>query len=145
MKQYDYLIVGAGLFGATFAYLAKQAGRRCLVVDKRQHTGGNAYCEDVDGIHVHKYGAHIFHTKNKEVWDFVNGLATFNRYTNSPIANYKGRLYNLPFNMNTFYQIWGVRTPQEAKAKIDEQRQEMAGREPQNLEEQAISLVGRDI
>ena len=145
MKQYDYIIVGAGLFGATFAYLAKQAGRHCLVIDKRPHIGGNAYCEDVDGIHVHKYGAHIFHTKNKEVWEFVNSLATFNRYTNSPIANYKGRLYNLPFNMNTFYQIWGVRTPQEAKAKIDEQRQEMAGREPQNLEEQAISLVGRDI
>ena len=145
MKQYDYIIVGAGLFGATFAYLAKQAGRHCLVIDKRPHTGGNAYCEDVDGIHVHKYGAHIFHTKKKEVWEFVNSLATFNRYTNSPIANYKGRLYNLPFNMNTFYQIWGVRTPQEAKAKIDEQRQEMAGRKPQNLEEQAISLVGRDI
>ena len=145
MKQYDYIIVGAGLFGATFAYLAKQAGRHCLVIDKRPHTGGNAYCEDVDGIHVHKYGAHIFHTKNKEVWEFVNSLATFNRYTNSPIANYKGRLYNLPFNMNTFYQIWGVRTPQEAKAKIEEQRQEMAGRKPQNLEEQAISLVGRDI
>ena len=145
MKQYDYIIVGAGLFGATFAYLAKQAGRHCLVIDKRPHIGGNAYCEDVDGIHVHKYGAHIFHTKKKEVWEFVNSLATFNRYTNSPIANYKGRLYNLPFNMNTFYQIWGVRTPQEAKAKIDEQRQEMAGREPQNLEEQAISLVGRDI
>ena len=145
MKQYDYLIVGAGLFGATFAYLAKQAGKRCLVIDKRQHTGGNAYCEDVDGIHVHKYGAHIFHTKNKEVWDFVNSLVTFNRYTNSPIANYKGRLYNLPFNMNTFYQMWGVKTPQEAKAKIDSQRREMEGRTPQNLEEQAISLVGRDI
>ena len=133
------------MFGATFAYLAKQAGRHCLVIDKRPHIGGNAYCEDVDGIHVHKYGAHIFHTKKKEVWEFVNSLATFNRYTNSPIANYKGRLYNLPFNMNTFYQIWGVRTPQEAKAKIEEQRQEMAGRKPQNLEEQAISLVGRDI
>jgi len=145
MKQYDYLIVGAGLFGATFAYLAKQAGKRCMVIDKRQHTGGNAYCEDVNGIHVHKYGAHIFHTKNKEVWEFVNGLTTFNRYTNSPIANYKGRLYNLPFNMNTFYQIWGVKTPQEAKTKIDEQRKEMEGRTPQNLEEQAISLVGRDI
>jgi len=145
LKQYDYIIVGAGLFGATFAYLAKQAGRHCLVIDKRPHIGGNAYCEDVDGIHVHKYGAHIFHTKKKEVWEFVNSLATFNRYTNSPIANYKGRLYNLPFNMNTFYQIWGVRTPQEAKAKIEEQRQEMAGRKPQNLEEQAISLVGRDI
>ena len=145
MKRYDYLIVGAGLFGATFAYLAKQSGKHCLVIDKRPHVGGNVYCEDIDGIHVHKYGAHIFHTNNKEVWDFVNGLATFNRYTNSPVANYKDRLYNLPFNMNTFYQIWGVRTPQEAKAKIDEQRQEMAGREPQNLEEQAISLVGRDI
>ena len=145
MKQYDYLIVGAGLFGATFAYLAKQAGKRCLVIDKRPHTGGNAYCEDVDGIHVHKYGAHIFHTKNKEIWDFANSLVTFNRYTNSPIANYKGRLYNLPFNMNTFYQIWGVKTPQEAKAKIEEQRKEMEGRTPQNLEEQAISLVGRDI
>ena len=145
MKNYDYLIVGAGLFGATFAYLARQAGKRCLVVDKRPHTGGNAYCEDVDGIHVHKYGAHIFHTKDKRIWDFVNGLATFNRYTNSPIANYKGRLYNLPFNMNTFYQLWGVRTPQEASAKIEEQRREMEGRTPQNLEEQAISLVGRDI
>ena len=145
MKQYDYLIVGAGLFGATFAYLAKQAGKRCLVIDKRPHTGGNAYCENVDGIHVHNYGAHIFHTKNKEIWDFANSLVTFNRYTNSPIANYKGRLYNLPFNMNTFYQIWGVKTPQEAKAKIEEQRKEMEGRTPQNLEEQAISLVGRDI
>ena len=145
MKQYDYLIVGAGLFGATFAYLAKQAGKRCLVIDKRPHTGGNAYCENVDGIHVHKYGAHIFHTKNKEIWDFANSLVTFNRYTNSPIANYKGNLYNLPFNMNTFYQIWGVKTPQEAKAKIEEQRKEMEGRTPQNLEEQAISLVGRDI
>ena len=145
MKQYDYLIVGAGLFGATFAYLAKQAGKRCLIIDKRQHTGGNAYCEDVDGIHVHIYGAHIFHTKNKEIWDFANSLVTFNRYTNSPIANYKGRLYNLPFNMNTFYQIWGVKTPQEAKAKIEEQRKEMERRTPQNLEEQAISLVGRDI
>ena len=145
MKQYDYLIVGAGLFGATFAYMAKQAGKRCLVIDKRPHTGGNAYCEDVDGIHVHKYGAHIFHTKNKEIWDFANSLVTFNRYTNSPIANYKGRLYNLPFNMNTFYQIWGVKTPQEAKVKIEEQRREMEGRTPQNLEEQAISLVGRDI
>ena len=145
MKQYDYLIVGAGFMGATFAYLAKQAGKRCLVVDKRSHTGGNAYCEDVEGIHVHQYGAHIFHTKNRAVWEFVNRLATFNRYTNSPIANYKGRLYNLPFNMNTFYQMWGVRTPQEAQAKIEEQRREMEGREPQNLEEQAISLVGRDI
>ena len=145
MKQYDYLIVGAGIFGATFVYLAKQAGKRCLVIDKRPHTGGNTYCEDIDSIHVHKYGAHIFHTKSKQIWDFANSLVTFNRYTNSPIANYKGRLYNLPFNMNTFYQMWGVRTPQEAKAKIEEQRKEMEGRTPQNLEEQAISLVGRDI
>ena len=145
MKEYDYLIVGAGLFGSTFAYMARKAGKRCLVIDKRTHTGGNIYCEDVDGIHVHKYGAHIFHTKNREVWQFVNSLAEFNRYTNSPIANYKGRLYNLPFNMNTFYQMWGVKTPAEALAKINEQRAEMNGREPQNLEEQAISLVGRDI
>jgi UDP-galactopyranose mutase len=145
MKEYDYLIVGAGLFGSTFAYMARKAGKRCLVIDKRPHTGGNIYCEDVDGIHVHKYGAHIFHTKNREVWQFVNSLAEFNRYTNSPIANYKGRLYNLPFNMNTFYQMWGVKTPAEALAKINEQRAEMNGREPQNLEEQAISLVGRDI
>ena len=145
MKQYDYLIVGAGLLGATFAYLAKQSGKRCLIIDKRSHTGGNAFCENVDGINVHKYGAHIFHTKNKKIWDFANQLVCFNRYTNSPIANYKGELYNLPFNMNTFYQLWGVRTPQDAQAKIDEQRQEMKGRVPQNLEEQAISLVGRDI
>ncbi len=145
MKQYDYLIVGAGLLGATFAYLAKQSGKRCLIIDKRPHTGGNAFCENVDGINVHKYGAHIFHTKNKKIWDFANQLVCFNRYTNSPIANYKGELYNLPFNMNTFYQLWGVRTPQDAQAKIDEQRQEMKGRVPQNLEEQAISLVGRDI
>lgn len=145
MKEYDYLIVGAGLFGSTFAYMARKAGKRCLVIDKRPHTGGNIYCEDVDSIHVHKYGAHIFHTKNREVWQFVNSLAEFNRYTNSPIANYKGRLYNLPFNMNTFYQMWGVKTPAEALAKINEQRAEMNGREPQNLEEQAISLVGRDI
>jgi UDP-galactopyranose mutase len=145
MKEYDYLIVGAGLFGSTFAYMARKAGKNCLVIDKRPHTGGNIYCEDVDGIHVHKYGAHIFHTKNHEVWQFVNSLAEFNRYTNSPIANYKGQLYNLPFNMNTFYQMWGVKTPAEALAKINEQRAEMNGREPQNLEEQAISLVGRDI
>ncbi len=157
MKNYDYLIVGAGLFGATFAYLARQAGKRCLVIDKRAHKGGNAYCEDVDGIHVHKYGAHIFHTKDKRIWDFANSLATFNRYTNSPIANYKGRLYNLPFNMNTFYQMWGVKTPQEAREKIDEQRAEASEKlrmkcerlgvpcEPQNLEEQALLLVGRDI
>ena len=147
--QYDYLIVGSGLFGATFAYFAKQAGKRCLVIDKRPQLGGNVYCEEVEGIHVHKYGAHIFHTSNKQVWDFVNSLVPFNRYTNSPVANYKGELYNLPFNMNTFHQIWGVITPAEAKAKIEEQRAEalaaLNGREPQNLEEQALLLVGRDI
>lgn len=147
--QYDYLIVGSGLFGATFAYFAKQAGKRCLVIDKRPHLGGNVYCEDMEGIHVHKYGAHIFHTSNKRVWDFVNSLVPFNRYTNSPVANYKGELYNLPFNMNTFHQMWGVITPAEAKAKIEEQRAEalaaLNGREPQNLEEQALLLVGRDI
>jgi UDP-galactopyranose mutase len=147
--QYDYLIVGSGLFGATFAYFAKQAGKRCLVIDKRPQLGGNVYCEDMEGIHVHKYGAHIFHTSNKHVWDFVNSLVPFNRYTNSPVANYKGELYNLPFNMNTFHQMWGVITPAEAKAKIEEQRAEaltaLNGREPQNLEEQALLLVGRDI
>ena len=147
--QYDYLIVGSGLFGATFAYFAKQAGKRCLVIDKRPQLGGNVYCEDIEGIHVHKYGAHIFHTSNKHVWDFVNSLVPFNRYTNSPVANYKGELYNLPFNMNTFHQMWGVITPVEAKAKIEEQRAEalsaLNGREPQNLEEQALLLVGRDI
>ena len=149
MRRYDYLIVGAGLFGSTFAYKAKQAGKTCLVIDKRPHLGGNVYCEEVEGIHVHKYGAHIFHTNNKEVWDFVNSIVPFNRYTNCPVANYYGELYNLPFNMNTFHQIWGVITPAEAKAKIDEQRAEalamLNGREPQNLEEQALCLVGRDI
>ncbi len=149
MKQYDYLIVGAGMFGAVVAYRARKAGKRVLVVDKRSHVGGNVYCEDVAGIPVHKYGAHIFHTDNKEVWQFVNSLVEFNRYTNCPVANYKGRLYNLPFNMNTFSQMWGVVTPQEAQAKIDEQRAAavaaLDGREPQNLEEQALSLVGRDI
>ena len=144
-KEYDFLIVGAGFLGATFAYLASQSGKRCLVVDKRPHVGGNAYCRNVDGIQVHVYGAHIFHTKDEEVWRFVNKFATFNRYTNSPIANYKGRLFNLPFNMNTFYQMWGVTTPQQALAKIEGQRSEMAGREPANLEEQAIKLVGRDL
>ena len=147
--QYDYLIVGSGLFGATFAYFAKQAGKRCLVIDKRPQLGGNVYCEDMEGIHVHKYGAHIFHTSNKHVWDFVNSLVPFNRYTNSPVANYKGELYNLPFNMNTFHQMWGVVTPAVAQAKIEEQRAEalaaLNGREPQNLEEQALLLVGRDI
>lgn len=149
MEKYDYLIVGSGLFGATFAYKARQAGKRCLVIDRRPQLGGNVYCEDVDSIHVHKYGAHIFHTSNKEVWDFVNAIVPFNRYTNSPIANYHGELYNLPFNMNTFNRLWGVKTPEEAKAKIEEQRAEavaaLAGREPANLEEQALTLVGKDV
>lgn len=149
MTHYDYLIVGSGLFGATFAYRAKQAGKKCLVIDQRPQLGGNVFCEDREGIHVHTYGAHIFHTANKEVWDFVNALVPFNRYTNCPVANYKGELYNLPFNMNTFYQMWGVHTPEEAQAKINEQRAEVAamlnGREPANLEEQALMLVGRDI
>jgi len=149
MKKYDYLIVGSGLFGATFAYRAKQAGKRCLVMDKRPYLGGNVYCENIEGINVHKYGAHIFHTNNKVVWDFVNALVPFNRYTNSPVANFHSELYNLPFNMNTFAQLWGVRTPDEAKAKIEEQRADVAamlgGAEPQNLEEQALLLVGRDI
>ena len=147
--KYDYLIVGSGLFGATFAYRAKQAGKTCLVIDKRPHLGGNVYCENIEGINVHKYGAHIFHTNNKAVWDFVNALVPFNRYTNCPVANFHGELYNLPFNMNTFAQLWGVRTPDEAKAKIEEQRAEalaaLNGREPQNLEEQALCLVGKDI
>lgn len=148
-KEYDYLIVGSGLFGATFAYFAKKAGKKCLVIDKRSQLGGNVYCEEVEGINVHKYGAHIFHTSNKEVWNFVNSIVEFNRYTNCPVANYKGKLYNLPFNMNTFCQMWGVTTPEEAKEKIDEQKSEavaaLNGREPQNLEEQALCLVGRDI
>ena len=147
--KYDYLIVGSGLFGATFAYFAKKAGKKCLVIDKRPQLGGNVYCEKIEGINVHKYGAHIFHTSNKKVWDFVNSIVEFNRYTNCPVVNYKGKLYNLPFNMNTFYQMWGVTTPEEAKAKIDEQKSEavaaLNGREPQNLEEQALCLVGRDI
>ena len=146
MKQYDYLIVGSGLFGAVFAHEAQKAGKRCLVVEKRTHTGGNIYCEEIAGIHVHKYGAHIFHTDNKEVWQYVNQLVEFNRYTNSPIANYEGKLYNLPFNMNTFYQLWGVRTPDEAKAKIKEQCKEYEYiTNPQNLEEQALKLCGKDI
>ena len=151
-KEYDYLIVGSGLFGATFAYRAKQAGKKCLVIDKRNHKGGNVYCENIEGINVHKYGAHIFHTSNKKVWNFVNSIVEFNRYTNSPVANYKGKLYNLPFNMNTFYQMWGVVTPQEAKEKIEEQKaaavesmQQAGITEPRNLEEQAISLIGTDI
>ena len=157
--KYDYLIVGSGLFGATFAHLATKQGKKCLVIDKRPHLGGNVYCSPYtlptgEGrgeavINVHKYGAHIFHTNNKEVWDFVNSIVEFNRYTNSPVANYKGKLYNLPFNMNTFHQMWGVKTPEEAKVKIEEQKAEamaaLNGREPQNLEEQALTLVGKDI
>lgn len=147
--KYDYLIVGSGLYGATFTYRAKQVGKRCLIIDKRPHLGGNLYCENIEGINVHKYGAHIFHTSNKEVWDFVNSIVEFNRYTNCPVANYKGELYNLPFNMNTFSCLWGVKTPAEAQAKIDEQKAEavaaLNGREPENLEEQALCLVGKDI
>lgn len=145
MNQYDYLIVGSGLFGATFAYRAKQAGKKCLVIDKRNHLGGNMFCEDIEGIHVHKYGPHIFHTSNKQVWDFVNSIVEFNRFTESPVAIYKGKAYNLPFNMNTFNEMWGTITPQAAREKIEEQRKEMEGKTPENLEEQAISLVGRDI
>lgn len=149
MEKYDYLIVGSGLFGATFAYRAKQMGKKCLVIDKRPHLGGNVYCENIEGINVHKYGAHIFHTSSKEVWEFVNSIVEFNRYTNSPVANFKGKIYNLPFNMNTFYQMWGVTTPEQAKVKIDVQKLEaqvkLNGREPQNLEEQALTLVGKDI
>ena len=151
-KQYDYLIVGAGIYGATFACMAHRQGKSCLVIDKRNHLGGNIYCENIEGINVHKYGAHIFHTSNKKVWDFVNSIVEFNRYTNSPIANYKGKQYNLPFNMNTFYQMWGVLTPAEAQAKIQEQRQEALEKmradgaaEPRNLEEQAQILIGKDI
>ena len=148
-KKYDYLIVGAGLFGAVFTHEAKLAGKRCLVIDKRVHLGGNVYCENVAGINVHKYGAHIFHTSNKEVWDFVNSIVPFNRYTNSPLARYKNQLFNLPFNMNTFSRMWDVSTPAEAMKVIEEQKREakerLNGREPQNLEEQALMLVGRDI
>ena len=143
--KYDYLVVGSGLYGATFAYLAKKKGKKVLVIDKRNQLGGNIYCENVEGINVHKYGAHIFHTSNKDVWDFVNKFVPFNRYTNSPVANFHGKLFNLPFNMNTFYQIWGVTTPDEAKAKIEEQKKESGIENPKNLEEQAISLVGKDI
>lgn len=144
MKKYDYVLVGAGLYSGVIAYLAGQAGKNCLVLERRDHTGGNIYCEEIEGIHVHKYGAHIFHTSNKEVWQFVNSLAEFNRYTNSPIANYKGEIYNMPFNMNTFSKMWGIRTPEEAKTNIEEQRKAVPG-EPKNLEEQAIKLVGKDI
>lgn len=145
MEQYDYLVVGAGLFGATFAYEAAKRGKRVKVIEKRDHIAGNIYTKEIDGIQVHQYGAHIFHTSNKDIWNYVNQFAEFNRYTNSPVANYKGHMYNLPFNMNTFSEMWGVRTPQEALDKINEQRQEMAGKTPANLEEQAISLIGRDI
>ena len=144
MKKYDYVLIGAGLYSGVIAYLAGQAGKSCLVLERRDHTGGNIYCEEIEGIHVHKYGAHIFHTSNKEVWQFVNSLAEFNRYTNSPIANYKGEIYNMPFNMNTFSKMWGIRTPEEAKTIIEEQRKAVPG-EPKNLEEQAIKLVGKDI
>lgn len=151
-KQYDFLIVGSGLYGATFAYFAKQSGKRCLVIDKRPTRGGNLYCENVEGINVHKYGAHIFHTSNKEIWDFINEIVPFNRYTNAPVANYKGELYNLPFNMNTFNRMWGVVTPHEAEEKIKQQKAEAMKRlqaegvgEPRNLEEQALLLVGKDI
>ena len=150
--MYDYLIVGSGLFGATFAHQAKKQEKKSLVIDKRPHLGGNVYCENVEGINVHKYGAHIFHTNNKEVWDFVNSIVPFNRYTNSPVANYHGKLYNLPFNMNTFYQMWGVTTPEQALAKIEEQKAEAVAKmkaegisEPRNLEEQGLCLVGKDI
>lgn len=158
MKKYDYLIVGSGLFGATFAFLAKQQGKRCLVIDKREHLGGNIYCENIEGINVHKYGAHIFHTSNKRVWDFVNSFVPFNNYINQPVANYKGRIYNLPFNMNTFYQMWGTTTPAEAMEHIERQRVEATRglfttddngnrcpRKPRNLEEQALTLVGHDV
>lgn len=144
MKQYDYVLVGSGLYNGVFAYLAKQKGKKCLVVEKKDHIGGNIYCEEVEGIHVHRYGAHIFHTSNKEVWQFVNELAEFNRYTNSPVANFKGEMYNMPFNMNTFSKMWNISTPAEAKAIIEEQKKSISG-VPANLEEQAISLVGTDI
>ena len=144
MKKYDYILVGSGLYSGVFAWFAKQKGKKCLVMEKRDHIGGNVYCENTEGIHVHKYGAHIFHTSNKEVWQFVNSLAEFNRYTNSPVANYKGEMYNMPFNMNTFSKMWNISTPAEAKKIIEEQKKEITG-EPKNLEEQAISLVGREI
>ena len=152
MKNYDYLIVGSGLYGAVFANLANKKGKKCLVIDKRPHLGGNIYCEKKEGINIHKYGAHIFHTNNKAVWDFVNSIVEFNRYTNSPIANYKGKFYNLPFNMNTFYQMWGVTTPVEALAKMEDQKYEAIRKmqldgvtSPRNLEEQALILIGKDI
>ena len=142
--MYDYLVVGAGLYGSILAYRAKKAGKSVLVIDKRPHVGGNLYCEEIEGIQVHKYGPHIFHTSNKEVWDFVNSLVPFNHFRYCPLAYYKGSLYHMPFNMNTFYELWGTKTPAEARAKIEEQRKEITG-EPKNLEEQAISLVGREV
>ena len=146
MKKYDYLIVGAGLYGATFAYEATKRGKKCLVIDRREHIGGNIYCEKINNINVHKYGAHIFHTSDKEIWEYINQFAEFNNYVNSPIANYKGELYNMPFNMNTFTKLWNdVRTPKEAQEKIESQKKILNGKEPENLEEQAISLVGEDI
>lgn len=145
MTKYDYVIVGAGLYGACFAYLAKRQGKSVLIIDKRPHVGGNLYCEEIEGINVHKYGAHIFHTSNKRVWEFMNSLVEFNNYINSPVANYNGQLFNLPFNMNTFHALWGVITPEEARLKIEQQRKESGISEPKNLEEQAISLVGPDI
>lgn len=145
MRKYDYLIVGAGIFGSIFAYEARKRGKECLVIDRRNHVGGNLYCENIEGINVHKYGAHIFHTSNKEVWNYINNFAEFNRYTNCPLANYKGNLYNLPFNMNTFYQLWKVKTPKEAQDKIKAQVKECNIQVPKNLEEQAIKLVGKDI
>lgn len=145
MSRYDYLIVGSGLFGAVFAHEAKKKGKKCLIIDKRNHQGGNVYCEQIEGINVHKYGAHIFHTNDKEIWEYVNQFVEFNRYTNSPVAFYKDEVYNLPFNMNTFQQLWGVKTPEEAKNKIEEQVKASGIKDPKNLEEQAISLVGFDI
>ncbi len=144
MKKYDYVLVGSGLYAGVWANEAKKRGRRCLVVEKRNHIGGNVYCEEIEGIHVHRYGAHIFHTSDRAVWDYVNGLAEFNRYTNSPMANYQGEMYNMPFNMNTFSKMWGISTPKEAKTIIEKQRRSITG-EPKNLEEQAIRLVGTDI
>ena len=145
MSRYDYLIVGSGLFGSIFAYEANKRGKKCLVIDKRNHIGGNIYTKEVEGINVHEYGAHIFHTSNKEVWDYINQFAEFNRYTNSPVANYKGEIYNLPFNMNTFNKLWGVVTPEQAKEKIEEEKRSSNIKEPKNLEEQAINLIGKTI
>lgn len=145
MNKYDYLVVGSGLFGSVFAYEANKRGKKCLVIDKRGHVAGNIYTKEVEGINVHEYGAHIFHTSNKEIWDYINKFAEFNRYTNSPVANYKGEIYNMPFNMNTFNKLWGVITPEQAKAKIEEEKRNSNIKDPKNLEEQAISLVGKTI